>query len=110
MIKLPKIGDKIYVESSFYISHGSDDVIGGIATISTTKYQISGGKRCLFVEVKEHPGNSYNWTQFLSKKQSELKKEFGRNKARTQPDIDTPWIEAGDIVSYGTTYRGKKIW
>ena len=106
--KIPKVGQKIYVDSHYYISHGSDDDEGGIATIESIKESISGGKKCIFVTVKEHPGSSYNW-EFLSEKQSALKKEFGKRKAHPCPDIDTPWIEEGDIVD-GKPYKGPPIW
>lgn len=104
-----KVGDKIYVDSSYYISHGSDDFEGGIATISKISEDISGGEKCIFVEIEERPGTSYNWSQFLSKKQEELKKEFGEQLAHPDPDIDTPWIEEGDIVN-GKKYKGPPIW
>ena len=113
-MKIPKVGSKIYVDTHLYISHGSDDVIGGIATVSKVREDISGGEKCIFVQVKEHPGHSYNWSQFLSKEQAKLKKEFGKKKAHADPDIDTPWIEPGDSVSlHGEpfhTYKGKPIW
>jgi hypothetical protein len=104
-----KVGQKIYVGSHFYISHGSDDVVGGLATITKITKGVSGGEKVLYVEVAEHPGNCYNWTQFLSEQQKELKKEFGRKKAYADPDIDTPWIEKGDLVD-GKPYQGDPIW
>lgn len=104
-----KVGDEIYVESHFYISHGSDDVVGGLATVTNVTENISGGEKCLFVEVKEHRGHSYNWSQHLSKIQKQLKREFGNKKSHADPDIDTPWIEEGDIVN-GKPYHGNPIW
>ena len=105
----PPIGSEIYVESHFYISHGSDDVVGGLAKVSRTYQGVSGGNPCIFVEVEEHPGNSYNWTQILSKEQAKLHSQFGKKRAYPSPDIDTPWIEEGDIVD-GKPYHGKPIW
>lgn len=104
-----KVGDTIYVDSHFYISHGSDDVVGGKATVDEVMEGISGGEKCIFVCVKEHPGVRYNWTQYLSKEQDKLKKEFGDKGAHPQPDIDTPWIEDGDTVN-GKEYHGDPIW
>jgi hypothetical protein len=104
-----KVGQKIYVETSLYLSHGSDDVIGGLATINKVEEGISGGVPCLFVSVKEHPGHSYNWSHYLKKDQERLKKEFGKNKAHASPDIDRPWIEKGDTVN-GKIYDGDPIW
>jgi len=108
-VKIPKVSDPIYVDSHYYISHGSDDVSGGKATVNKVYTSISGGKNVIFVEVHEHPGNGYNWTEFLSKKQNELKKEFKNIRAEACPDIDTPWIEEGDLVN-GKIHKGSPIW
>lgn len=107
--KLERPSGEIYVGSHFYISEGSRDVVGGLAKISDVSEGISGGEPCIFVEVEEHPGHSYNWTQMLSKEQAKLKKEFGKKRAYADPDIDTPWIEEGDIVD-GKPYHGDPIW
>jgi len=108
---IPKVGDTIYVESHMYISRGSDDVVGGKATVRSVEVSKSlpkGDTNSIFVSVVEHPGHSYNWYH-LSKEQDKLKKQFGNKKAYPDPDIDTPWIEDGDIVD-GEVYRGKPIW
>jgi len=105
-MKKPKVGSKIYINSSFYISHGSDDVEGGLATISKAE-KIPGCEEW-FIEVKEIPGHGYNY-ELLMEDQKELKKEFGKRKAHADPDIDTPWIEDGDLVN-GRVYHGKPIW
>ena len=81
-----KIGDKIYVDSHFYIDHGEDDVVGGLATVSHITESNSNGKKCLFVAVEEHPGVLYNWDQVLSEQQDMLKKDFGKQKAFADPD------------------------
>ncbi len=108
-VTIPEVGDKIYVNSSYSISHGSDDFTGGLATVSRVYKSMSGGDaNCLFVEIAE--GNrSYNWTQILSTEQAKLKKKFGKQKAHPSPDIDTPWLEPGDIVGHGV-YVGPAIW
>lgn len=106
---IPKIGQKIYVDTHCYISHGSDDVDGGVATVSAVEKGISGGEKCIFVCVKEHPGHKYNWSQVLAKEQESLKAEFGTRRAKTSPDIDRPWIEDGDFVD-GKIYHGPDIW
>jgi len=105
----PKIGDVIYADTCLYISRGEDDFVGGKATVSDTKEQISGGEKCLFVALKERPGFWTNWDQHLGPRQAELQKEFGNKKAHTSPDINTPWIEDGDTVN-GETYHGPDIW
>ena len=104
-----KIGDKIYIHGSCSISNGSSDVAGGLATIKKITNGISGGEPCRFVELEGIPGHSYNWDCYLKQDQAKLKKEYGKQKAKPDPDIDTPWIEAGDIVD-GKVYTGKPIW
>lgn len=109
-IKIPKKGDKIYVDTSLHISRGSDDFCGGIATVDEVTEGISGGKKCIFVTIEEDGGCcSRNWSQHLAKEQGRLKKEFGNAVAHPDPDIDTPWIEDGDIVN-GEKYNGPPIW
>jgi hypothetical protein len=83
-----KVGDIVYVETSLYLSHGLDDVIGGKAHVTKVYKGISGGKNCTFIEVEEHPQNGYNWGQFLSKKQKSLAKRFGDKWAYPDPDTD----------------------
>jgi hypothetical protein len=90
--KKPKVGDEIYIPTSLHISRGSDDVQGGLATISDVSQGISGGELTWFVGVKE-----------------ELKKKFGKSRAYPDPDVDTPWIQEGDIVN-GQKYHGPDIW
>lgn len=96
-----KVGDDMYIPSAMYISRGSDDRVGGLAEIKSID---SKG----MVSFKEIPGVSYNY-EYLLKEQDKLKKEFGNSRAYPDPDIDTPWIESGDIVN-GETYKGKPIW
>ena len=107
--KIPKIGSDIYVRSSFSCSHGSDDVVGGLAKVTEIEEGISGGEKCLFISVQEHPGHSYNWSQMLINEQDKLKKEFGKKRAYPSPDIDRPWIEEGDWVN-GKEYHGPDVW
>lgn len=110
-MKAPKIGAKIYVGSSFSISHGSDDFAGGKCTISSVQYSEGlkeGHVNYCFVGIKERPGHSYNYGVLLEE-QAELKKEYGNQVGHTDPDIDTPWIEDGDLID-GKEYHGPDIW
>lgn len=102
------VGKKIYVGTSLYISRGSDDFVGGVATISKIIESISGGKKCRFIVIEERPGTEYNWDQCLAKEQARLKKEFGKKKAHSDPDEDTPWIQDGDFVN-GSVYHGPDV-
>ena len=104
-----KKGDKIYVETSLYLSHGSDDFVGGVSTVSKVYEAISGGEKHTFIEIEERPGTGYNWSQFLSLKQDELKERFGEQKAHPDPSEDRPWAESGDIVN-GEVYKDDPIW
>lgn len=82
-IEEPQIGQKIYIPSSRYISHGRDDIAGGLATITEVK---EGGSACKwFVSVAEVPGVSYNY-EILMELQAELKKEFGEQRGHPDPD------------------------
>lgn len=110
-MNIPKIGDKIYIPSSYHISRGSDDVQGGLATISRveiSKTLPADHVNAIMVLVEEISGTSYNYKN-LMEKQEELKKEFGEKKACPDPDIDTPWIESGDIIN-DKPYSGPSIW
>jgi len=106
-VKPLTVGQKIYVDSHIYLSEGSRDVAGGIATV-TRCYQQKYLEGIWFVEVKEHPGHGYNWTQILSNDQAKLKKEFGDQIAHADPDIDMPWIEEGDTIGFDG--KGKPIY
>lgn len=84
----PKIGDKIYVPTSFYLSHGEDDFVGGLATIKNIEKSKSLPKdhfNYLFVTIEERKGSSYNY-KCLMEDQDKLKKEFGDQKAYPDPD------------------------
>ena len=111
IMKEPKVGDTIYVGSSFYISHGEDDFVGGKCIISKVEFSKTLPKEhnnYCFVEVEENRGVLHNYT-LLMKEQDKLKKQFGDNKGYVDPDINTPWIEDGDWVD-GSIYHGPDIW
>lgn len=74
-----RIGDKIYVGSTFYLSHGEDDFQGGITTIS-------GFNEYGFVEVRERPNHFIN-PDHLKENQKKWKKEYGNQIARKVPDL-----------------------
>ena len=89
-----KIGDTIYVESAFFLDHGEDDFVGGRATVSDIKNDVSGGKMTLFVQIEERPGHWLNWGQFLVHQQDELRERFGDQEAHKDPD-PRPEFNAG---------------
>jgi hypothetical protein len=84
-MKLPKKGDKIYIHTELYLSHGVDDIQGGLVTVSKVEVKEYPSNTAVMVHVKEFPGHSWNW-KFLGPRQGRLKKRFGRRKARRDPD------------------------
>jgi len=95
-----KVGDVIYIPSAFHISNGSADRRGGKATVT-------GFAKDGFVRVKEVSGG-FNPT-YLLENQDKWAIEYGDTWAYPDPDVNTPWIEKGDIVD-GKVYDGEPIW
>lgn len=83
----PAIGQWIYVPSAFYIDHGEDDRLGGRAKVMRVETGVSAGRRVPFVEVEAFPGHSFNWPDYLAPEQAALRKEFGRKKAKPDPEF-----------------------
>ena len=90
--KIPKIGEDVYVPTSLYLGHGVDDFQGGLCEIVNIEPEISAGKTCLFLEVKERPGHSYNW-EVLMQEQDQLKNGFGEQRGYQDPDYDPRFNE-----------------
>ena len=110
-MKLPEIGNTLYIPGSYHISRGSDDIDGGLATISEvilSNHLPENHYNYIMVKFKElSQAHSYNY-RYLLEKQEELKKDYEGQIAKPNPDIDTPWIESGDIVD-GYIYQGPPI-
>ena len=88
-MKEPKIGDKIYVPSSYHVYRGEDDFEGGLATISKIEYSDNLPKthiNYIMVAIEEQPSAKYNY-KILIKKQSELKKRYKDEVAHPTPDL-----------------------
>jgi hypothetical protein len=85
MTQPPKFGDLICVETSRFIHHGRDDVLGGRARVVAVRDGYH-GMTGTFVEVAEHPGDLYNW-ELLGPQQTELGWKFGEQAARPDPDL-----------------------
>lgn len=88
-MKIPKIGDKIYVPSDYYVYRGEDDFDGGIATIN--KVDVSNRLpidhiNSIMVGIEERKSAIYNY-QSLMKKQDELRDKFGDRIAKPNPDL-----------------------
>ena len=88
-MKQPKIGQKIYVNSSLYVYRGSEDFAGGVATIAKinkSDHLPEDHYNYLMISIEERPGTSYNW-QHLLEQQDKLKKEYGDQIAHPDPDM-----------------------
>lgn len=82
----PIPGQTIYVETSLYIDHGQDDVHGGLATVAVVYDRgMRNDQTVLFVRVKEHPKDSYNWDH-LKERQEALQRRFGGRRAHQCPE------------------------
>jgi len=87
-MKKPKIEDKIYVYSSYYVYRGADDYIGGIATITDIKYDDNLPEdhiNHIMIQINNQEGHWYNYKALLEK-QEELKDNFGDKLAHADPD------------------------
>lgn len=108
----PKIGDKIYLPTQLYISRGEDDIAGGLAEIDRieiSKTLPENHYNSIMVGFKGfNKARSWNYA-YLMENQNEWKKAYENSIAKPDPDINTPWIEAGDIVN-GSIYEGKDIY
>jgi hypothetical protein len=85
-IPIPKVGDKIYVNSSFYLSHGVDDFAGGIATVSKVGEALNAGKKVHVVSIVERPNHGYYWENGIGLNQEKMKAEYGDKIAHPDPD------------------------
>lgn len=87
-IILPKVGSKLYVQTSLYIGHGQDDFEGGLATIEEIEEDPNLPKdhyNYYMVRLKERPGWCYN-LRYLLEEQKKLKKEYKGKIAHPDPD------------------------
>lgn len=89
-MKTPKIGDLIFIPSSFYISHGADDIMGGEAEISEILLSDSLPENhfnYIFIKLKGFSKTtSWNYKSLMNE-QIELKEEYGSQKAKPDPDL-----------------------
>lgn len=96
-IELPKIGSKIYVPTSLYLSRGMDDFAGGLATIEsieTSDFLPPDHSNYYMITIKENPGTSYN-LRYLLEHQEEWKEIYGDEIAHPDPD-DRPEFNRWD--------------
>jgi hypothetical protein len=86
-----KPGDVLYIESSFYIDHGEDDVQGGKATVDRVLYKPIPANPVneYMVTFREVPGVQYNLTMLL-RQQTKLASEYKDQWAHPDPDFGVP--------------------
>jgi hypothetical protein len=97
-MKLPEIGDEIYIPSAYYLGHGADDVQGGKTTITEVFRNDAlphDHINSIFVTVEAiNPATKYNYKALLEK-QDDLKIQFGNQDAKPDPDyrreFNTGW-------------------
>lgn len=82
---IPKVGDDIYVESALYLDHGEDDILGGLAKVTSVREERLGDRVVIKVTVAKIPG-IFNWTERLAGLQEKLKEQFGESRAHPEPD------------------------
>lgn len=89
MKKEPKIGDKIYVPSSFYVYRGEDDFVGGTAIISEVDYDEKLPKdhyNYIMVAIENRPFVKYNWNNLLEN-QEKWEKIYAGSISHPCPDM-----------------------
>lgn len=79
---IPKIGDEIYIDSAFYSTHGEDDFIGGLCTITFIEV-IS--PQNFWIEIAEDRGR-FTWG-YNQEQQQRLKAKFGTKRGERKPDF-----------------------
>lgn len=79
--EVPRVGDAVYIPSEAYLSHGADDMEGGLTTI----IEVGGSEGNHWVKTAFDPVAQYTWC-FLYEKQEQLAKAFGDRPPRQTPD------------------------
>jgi hypothetical protein len=95
-VDIPKVGDKIYVPTTLYVTHGMDDFIGGICTVAGVRLNDNPEEGVAFVSIEEEPGQWYNWDTYLAPNQEIWKAEFGDQTGHLQPDPRPEFNEESD--------------
>lgn len=96
-MKLPKIGDIIYIPSAHYIDRGQDDWEGGKATIDKVYISKTLPKdhiNAIFIGIEGQSSTMHNYKSLL-KEQEKLKKEYGDKFAYSKPDVREEFNESG---------------
>lgn len=84
--EVPKVGQDIYVPSSFYLSRGRDDFRGGRCEVSKVEWDEQ--QQNHVVCIVERPSHGYYWESSLRDQQKKLAEEYGDERGRPDPDPD----------------------
>ena len=82
-MKVPNVGDTIYVAGRAYMGHGRDDYNGGRAVVVAVKQEFCG--TMVSVDIG-HSRVSMNWG-YLGPQQERLRQMFGDAGAHPDPDM-----------------------
>lgn len=89
-MNFPKVGQRIYLPTALYLSHGKDDFDGGKCVVSKIKIEDSlpaGHPNRVFFAVEENPGHLYSWEHYGNiNTQRKYKKQYGNRKGKRDPD------------------------
>ena len=87
-MKLPEVGQTIYVPGAMYVYRGMDDFAGGKAIVSKVKIDKDlpeDNNNRVMVSIKERPNHGYNW-YYLEQEQEKLKEIYKDQIAHPDPD------------------------
>ena len=86
---IPKIGDQIYVPSSYHVYRGEDDFDGGVATINKvvlSDHLLKDHINYTMVGINDREGSLYNY-KILIEDQDNLRKRYAGKIAKSNPDL-----------------------
>jgi hypothetical protein len=86
-LKVPKVGDVIYVPTALYLSHGADDFTGGKALVTDVHCTYVNGGLEPVIEIRERPNRGYYWKTTIGEQQEKLAEEYGDNWSHPSPDM-----------------------
>jgi len=90
---VPTVGVWIYVPTMMSISHGWDDVAGGLAQVTKVESMAyNGGDH--WISVAQHD-RRMSWKVGLRDEQEKLRKRHGTELARRAPDYHDPGADDG---------------
>lgn len=95
---VPKVGQEIYVPTELYMSHGKDDIHGGLAKVVKVIPEMHGDRKVHGIQVEELPGKTYFWENYLAENQEKWRQQYGEQRAMPDPD-DLPEFNSGALIT-----------